>query len=134
MFAALLETMQQTRADLTGTFRALSQPSVLTGEDTSALPPAFAPWLERWRQRLQQDDSRPPEVRAQAMRAVNPCYIPRNHLVEAMIRSAVEQGDFTPFETMLAVLSNPYEEQPGHERFALPPGADERVRYTFCGT
>ena len=68
------------------------------------------------------------------MQAVNPCYIARNHLVEAMIRSAVEEGDFTPFETLLAVLSNPYAQQPGRERYALPPGADERARDTVCGT
>ncbi|GAB3590742.1 protein adenylyltransferase SelO [Acetobacter peroxydans] len=134
LFAALLETMHQTHADMTGTFRALSHPAMLAGEDTATLPLAFAPWLERWHQRLRQDDARSPEARAQAMRAVNPCYIPRNHLVEAMIRSAVEEGDFTPFETMLTVLAAPYEEQPGCERYALPPGADERVRYTFCGT
>lgn len=134
LFAALLETMHQTRADMTGTFRALSQPAVLAGEDVSALPAAFAPWLERWQQRLRHDGALSPAARAQAMQAVNPCYIARNHLVEAMIRSAVEEGDFTPFETLLAVLSNPYAQQPGRERYALPPGADERVRYTFCGT
>ena len=47
------------------------------------------------------------------MRSVNPAYIPRNHLVEEMISAAVEGQDYGPFEAMLQVLMNPYEEQAG---------------------
>ena len=32
------------------------------------------------------------------MRAVNPAYIPRNHLVEAALKAAVGRRDFGPFE------------------------------------
>ena len=68
------------------------------------------------------------------MRSVNPAYIPRNHLVEEMIAAAIQHGDYTPFETMLHILMNPYEEQPGAERYAAAPAPAEQVYRTFCGT
>ena len=68
------------------------------------------------------------------MRAVNPAFIPRNHRIEAVIQAAVERDDFAPFEELLTVLSRPYEDQPGFERYAGPPEPHERVQRTFCGT
>ncbi len=68
------------------------------------------------------------------MRAVNPAFIPRNHLVEAALRAAVERSDFQPFEDLLAVLSRPFEDQPGLAHYAMPPRDEERVLQTFCGT
>ena len=68
------------------------------------------------------------------MLGANPKYVPRNHRVEAVIRAAVDRGDFAPFEEILAVLSQPFEEQPGMERYAKPPRPEERVTQTFCGT
>ena len=68
------------------------------------------------------------------MRNANPAYIPRNHLVEEMIAAAVEQGDYGPFEKMLAVLSSPFREQDGAERYGEAPGPSEVVYRTFCGT
>ena len=49
------------------------------------------------------------EAACGAMRAVNPAFIPRNHLVEAALTAAVERSDFQPFEDLLAVLSRPFE-------------------------
>ena len=68
------------------------------------------------------------------MRAVNPAFIPRNHLVEAALEAAVERRDFGPFEELLEVVARPYEDRPGLERYAAPPGPEERVHQTFCGT
>jgi uncharacterized protein YdiU (UPF0061 family) len=68
------------------------------------------------------------------MRSVNPAYVPRNHLVEAMIAAAVKSQDFGPFADMLHVLSTPYEEQPGAEAYAMPPIVPDPAYRTFCGT
>ena len=38
------------------------------------------------------------------MRAVNPAFIPRNHLVEEALSAAVNNGDLSAFETLLTVL------------------------------
>jgi uncharacterized protein YdiU (UPF0061 family) len=124
LIQSLLDAMQRERADFTITFRALSN-----GEE----PPALADWLPRWRARLAREPQTP-EQRRTLMRSVNPAYIPRNHRVEAMIEAAIERDDHAPFEDMLRVLMTPYEEQPGAEIYAEPPGETEMVYRTFCGT
>jgi uncharacterized protein YdiU (UPF0061 family) len=68
------------------------------------------------------------------MKKVNPAFIPRKHLVEAALRAATERQDFRPFEELLDVVSRPYEERPGLERYATPAAPEESVRWTFCGT
>jgi uncharacterized protein YdiU (UPF0061 family) len=68
------------------------------------------------------------------MRAANPAFIPRNHLVEEAISAAVNDADFLPFEDLLTVLSMPYEDQPVFGRYADPPRPDQVVHQTFCGT
>ena len=72
-------------------------------------------------------------IRAKGVEA-NPLFIPRNHLVEEAIVAAVKNGDFQPFETLLAVISAPHEDQPEFGRHALPPRPEQIVRQTFCGT
>jgi uncharacterized protein YdiU (UPF0061 family) len=67
------------------------------------------------------------------MRAVNPRFIPRNHLVEEAISAAVG-GDYAPFGTLITVLSKPNADQPEFARYAEPPQPEEVVHQTFCGT
>jgi uncharacterized protein YdiU (UPF0061 family) len=64
----------------------------------------------------------------------NPSFIPRNHLVEAALDAAVEQRDFEPFEELLDVVSRPYDDRSGFERYATPARPEECVSHTFCGT
>jgi uncharacterized protein YdiU (UPF0061 family) len=90
---------------------------------------AYDDWAAQWRARLATE--KPP---AEAMRAVNPAVIPRNHLVEAALAAAVERSDFQPFEDLLSVLSRPFDDQPGLAHYATPPRDEERVVQTFCGT
>ncbi len=94
---------------------------------------AVREWLLRWRQRLQQESSNDAD-RQSAMRKLNPLYIPRNHQVEAVIRAAEDVSDFKPFHTLLEVLQQPYQRQPGRETYMVPPAAHEIVQQTFCGT
>jgi len=68
------------------------------------------------------------------MRAVNPVYIPRNHQIEAAIRAAEDEGDFSVFHELHEVLQQPFTEQPGKARYQLPPEPEEEVKQTFCGT
>jgi uncharacterized protein YdiU (UPF0061 family) len=93
----------------------------------------FAEWSTAWRRRLERDE-RTPELRARAMRLVNPAFIPRNHRIEEAITAATEQGDFQPFEALTRVLERPYDEQPELAHLADAPRLDERVQQTFCGT
>ncbi|BAN02833.1 protein adenylyltransferase SelO [Ilumatobacter coccineus] len=83
-------------------------------------------WLDRWEPHVDTDA-------ATAMDAVNPVYIPRNHLVEEALTAAVD-GDLTAAEQLTEVLGEPYVLQPGMERYAQPAPADFGRYRTFCGT
>jgi uncharacterized protein YdiU (UPF0061 family) len=54
--------------------------------------------------------------------------------VEEALEAAVHRSDFGPFEVLTDVLAKPYDEQPGFAYLADPPGADQRMYRTFCGT
>jgi uncharacterized protein YdiU (UPF0061 family) len=127
----LLERMAANRADFTLTFRKLSDaegPRVLFAD-----PAAYDAWAIGWQKRLELEAGSA-EDRRTAMRLVNPAFIPRNHRVEEMIDAAVEREDFQPFEQLLEVVTRPYEDQPGMERYATPARPEESVLQTFCGT
>jgi len=134
---ALLDAMAAEKADFTLTFRRLSD-AAESGDvsEVRALfadPTAFDEWVVRWRQRLAEEPQSPAE-RREAMRKVNPAFIPRNHRIEAVITAAVENDDYAPFEELHAVLAKPYDDQPAFAAYAEPPQQDERVLQTFCGT
>ena len=135
---ALLEAMHQGHADFTLTFRQLCECAHSSAGDAALLelferPESIEAWLERWRERLAQEPATPAE-RARQMRLVNPHYIPRNHQVQKALTAAIDEDDFAPFEALLAVVTRPFEEQPGHEAYTLPASPRERVFRTFCGT
>jgi uncharacterized protein YdiU (UPF0061 family) len=134
----LLDRMTQNEADFTLTFRrladAVTDPAAdVTVAELFADGAAFMDWATRWRERLAAEGGDSMQRRG-LMRAVNPAFIPRNHLVEEVIAAAVRHDDFAPFEALVAVLAHPFDDQPGHERYRLPPRPEEVVRQTFCGT
>ena len=96
-------------ADYTLTFRRLAddvdpqsarQSEIRTLFD---LPDALSPWLAKWRERLAAEPGGLEETQ-RSMDAANPAFIPRNHLVEEVIRAAVDQDDFAPFHALVEVL------------------------------
>ena len=134
----LLDAMAKNQADFTLTFRRLSDAAQDPADDRDvrqlfADPAAYDDWAARWRQRIS-DEPQDAAARRTAMRGVNPAFIPRNHRIEAVIEAAVNRDDFAPFEELLAVLSEPYEDQPSLSAYAEPPEPHQRVLKTFCGT
>jgi uncharacterized protein YdiU (UPF0061 family) len=134
----LLDIMDCKHVDFTLTFYHLSRLDLDTANDDAILAvfdhaESFKHWLVKWRQRLQQESSGD-EARKTSMCLVNPVYIPRNHLIEAAIRAAEDQGDFSVFYALHDVLQRPYEVQPGKEIYTQPPQPHEVVDKTFCGT
>ena len=65
--------------------------------------------------------------------SVNPIYIPRNHLVESVIESAL-QNDFSKMKNLLKIIKDPFNEKQVNKKFSLPPKSNEVVPNTFCGT
>ncbi|SNS09365.1 Uncharacterized conserved protein YdiU, UPF0061 family [Geodermatophilus saharensis] len=121
----LLALLRANKVDLTGFARRLSAAARGDAEPARSLVLDLAAadgWLARWRA-LGPD--------ADAMDRVNPVYVPRNHLVEEALAAATA-GDTAPFERLVEVVSRPFEERPGLERYAEPGPAGPYV--TFCGT
>ena len=155
LVADLLACMEQHHADYTNTFRALGAKEFLAGaasatsatngahvkgashttDGVSSLfaSPEFAAWRNRWQARIAANPMGVPQA-MQLMQQNNPAYIPRNHMVEAALRSAEEQGDYGPMHNLLAVLAAPYTWRAGLERYEESPKPGERVYQTFCGT
>jgi len=119
----LLTLMHNNRADFTLTFRRLAD--AVRGQHTAFLDlfidrPAASAWLHQLLARHAQDSSAG-QVRAAAMDRVNPLYVLRNHLAEQAIQAA-RQDDASGIDTLLKLLRNPYEAQPGYESYAaIPP-------------
>jgi uncharacterized protein YdiU (UPF0061 family) len=135
----LLDLMQEENTDFTLTFRRLSD---LAAEQTASgggignifeLGDAFSLWIQRWQQRLDSDEQDATK-RQSAMYAVNPVYIPRNHLIEEAIQAAEKQQDFGPFNRLVDILAAPFEFDKTMTREALPPRPEQVVTQTFCGT
>jgi len=95
--------------------------------------PEFDQWYELWQARLSRQKE-PPISAHQLMRNSNPALIPRNHRVEEALAAAVQQGDYSVMERLLAVLSSPYAHSHEQAAYATPPAPAARPYRTFCGT
>jgi serine/tyrosine/threonine adenylyltransferase len=131
----LMGLMTQHAPDFTLLFRALAE--ALRGQSAQALAMLGGAvdahnWLNHWRMRLDGEGADMP-ARAAAMDSINPLYIPRNHVVEAALKSA-EAGDIAPFERLLSVLTTPFSARAGFEDLASPPPPGMPRCRTFCGT
>jgi uncharacterized protein YdiU (UPF0061 family) len=131
-----LAAMAGNKVDYTLAFRYLADAALGQDEAIRALfadPAAYDLWSRHWRARLSRETVAP-LVRAETMRRANPAFIPRNHRVEEALSAAVERDDYPPFETLLKILSRPFDDQPEFAAFAAAaPEGGGRYR-TFCGT
>ncbi len=138
LISDLLELLPLVETDMTLFFRNLAHVSILENTvepaagrelpeallDAFYQPDELTPdyrekmnaWLERYASRLKSDAMDPVE-RRRAMNRVNPLYVLRNYLAQLAIDKA-EEGSFGLIHELLDVMRNPYEEQPGREKFA----------------
>jgi serine/tyrosine/threonine adenylyltransferase len=134
LIGELLRLMQEKSADFTLTFRALCAAADDPDDGIPSMDgPEMKDWLNSWQARLTRQ-KQDPKGRGPSLRAVNPLYIPRNHLVERAIAAAVERDDISETEKLLAALQQPYKERGEFALYARPPEPEERVCRTFCGT
>lgn len=123
----VLALQREARVDHTGFWRDLAEEADGRGTPARDRVLDLAPydaWAARWRA-LDPDPG--------LMRAANPVYVPRNHLVEEALKAATA-GELAPLERLHAVLQRPYDVQPGAERYAEPAPDSFGDYTTFCGT
>jgi len=126
----LFSLLGEAETDFTLFFRHLAALS-LEAPGLEPLRPAFygepaagmAAWLQRYADRAKGETAR-----AERMNRANPKYVFRNYLAVQAIE-ALEQGDATVLERLMAVLARPYDEQPQHDELAQrrPEWARERA-------
>ncbi|WP_342243658.1 protein adenylyltransferase SelO [Pseudomonas sp. OTU5201] len=119
----LLQLMQGSAVDYNQFFRRLGEESPKQAlrklrEDFVDLA-GFDTWAADYQARaaLEGDDQK---ARRTRMHAVNPRYVLRNYLAQRAIEAA-QQGDYAEVRQLHAVLSRPFDEQPGMERYAERP-------------
>ncbi|MGD9659831.1 MAG: YdiU family protein [Porticoccaceae bacterium] len=140
----LLVLMTEEKLDFTLCFRALADrlcaTEVANPQSVAAiysLPQSLDGWIERWRAALGNQGGAKVDFEEQCrerMYAVNPVFIPRNHLVEEAIAAATNNGDFQPFHQLVDLLAAPFDYNAEQSRYALPPRPEQVVLQTFCGT
>jgi uncharacterized protein YdiU (UPF0061 family) len=144
LFTRLLDLMQKNEADFTRTFhsliREISPPDTRENETTGSAfieeigdTPESQAWLQDWKARLQSETVNSAD-RLDVMRRANPFIIPRNHLIERVIRSAEDLSDFTPFHQLHVALQTPFAINETTTPFSLAPSREQRIQNTFCGT
>jgi uncharacterized protein YdiU (UPF0061 family) len=124
----LLGLMHRSRADFTIFFRSLSrfdsgvEARNLHLRDQFTEREAFDAWAATYRIRLARESTEDAE-RRERMDRTNPAYVLRNWMAEEAISRARDQRDYALIEELRVLLSAPFEERPGMERYAAyPPG------------
>jgi len=126
LFDGLFSIMQASHVDFTLLFRTLGDLQVDAPENDAPLRDlfidraAFDAWAVGYRARLRSEASVDAGRRA-AMNRINPKYVLRNYLAQQAIEQA-QNGDYAGVHELLAVLEQPFDEQPDMEKYAaLPP-------------
>ncbi|HET6510320.1 MAG TPA: YdiU family protein [Baekduia sp.] len=138
LVADLLGLLRADRVDFTTFFRAAA--ATLRGDrarDARGLLlslPAWDAWEARWRERLGEAgrSDAGAAATADAMDAINPVYIPRNHAVEDALTAATV-GDLAPLTRLVDAVTHPFVERADLADLAAP-GPEDDIYVTYCGT
>lgn len=126
-----LTTLHDNNIDFTSSFRLLADKLTDT-VDCNKLPISLNDFYHQWTNTLN-NYKIDYKLAATKMNLINPLYIPRNHLIENMISSALK-SDYSLFTSMKEVLLNPFDKNLNFDAYSNPPKQNEVVLNTFCGT
>lgn len=121
--------MKTYKADYTNMFRALTFDKLENSDLFKSKE--FAQWHELWQKRLGRQQQSKADSQ-ELMKNNNPAVIPRNHRVEEALNAA-QKEDYSVMETLLEVLSSPYE-SPGQPEYCTPSAPSNQPYQTYCGT
>lgn len=130
----LLQLMQNYKADFTNTFVGLTVEQYKNLDRSGLfLSEEFKHWNAKWKTRLKRQEASW-DLSQQTMKNNNPYIIPRNHLVEKALSSAVDHSDLTLFNNFFTVLSTPYNYEKMSKEYMKPAELSDLPYQTFCGT
>ena len=115
LIQGLLDIMESEKLDYTNTFRNLTQ--ALTNKTTPELDSDIAKsWIVSFQERHIKEDLSV-DKKLTSMNQVNPKFILRNYMAQEAI-DAAEDSNFSKLETLIVVLTKPFEELKEHQKFA----------------
>jgi len=115
LIQGLLDIMESEKLDYTNTFRNLTQ--ALTNKTTPELDSDIAKsWIISFQERHTKEVLSV-DKKLISMHQVNPKFILRNYMAQEAI-DAAEDSDFSKLETLIVVLTNPFEELEEYQKFA----------------
>ena len=115
LIQGLLDIMESEKLDYTNTFRNLTQ--ALTNKITPELESDVAKsWIVSFQERQTKEDLTV-DKKIISMNQVNPKFILRNYMAQEAIEAA-ENNDFSSLETLIIILSKPFEEHEEFQNFA----------------
>ena len=133
-----LEILLEQKVDYTTAFRKISTAleNDLKKKDFFSLfrnQKLIKDWFARWHTRLKEEKKKIDEIIVN-LKKVNPLIIPRNHVVEKVINTAVNDENFKPLDELVYLLEKPYDDYSSKENYINPPKKNEDIKNTFCGT
>jgi len=115
LIQGLLDIMESEKLDYTNTFRNLTQ--ALTNKTTPELDSDIAKsWIVSFQERHTKEGLSV-DKKLISMHQINPKFILRNYMAQEAI-DAAEDSDFSKLETLIVVLTKPFEELKEHQKFA----------------
>lgn len=115
LIQGLLDIMESEKLDYTNTFRNLTQ--ALAEENSPELQSEISKsWVVSFLERHSKE-TLSKDKRLKLMNQVNPKFILRNYMAQEAIEAA-EVNDSSKLETLMIVITKPYEELIEHEKFA----------------
>ena len=124
-----LKILDSGSIDFTLSFRDLSKifnENLLPKNSIFAKSKGFNDWYLKWKKEINQNEI------SDELNLNNPCYIPRNHLIENALIRAIE-GDMSEINFMINLFESPYIEKNIPQKYLMPSSSGEQY-VTFCGT
>lgn len=121
----LFDYLEKDEKDFTETFKSLETKLDTAKEEEDI-------FIQNWLKNISTESSSKLQTK-KLMQQNNPCYIPRNHLVEEAIQRAY-QGDYEFTKFLTKQLRTPYTQRAEADEIFKAPRAEQRIHHTFCGT
>ena len=126
-----LKILESNSIDFTKSFRDLSKlyfSNLEIKESEFSGVSNFIDWYERWKQQLDKNQNL-----AKNMDNINPCYIPRNHILEEALINAINNKN-SEINKLIKILNSPYKEISDFQKYASPSLKPDINYVTYCGT
>ena len=126
-----LKILESNSIDFTKSFRDLSKlyfSNLEIKESEFSGVSNFIDWYEKWKQELDKDQNL-----AKNMDNINPCYIPRNHILEEALINAINNKN-SEINKLIKILNSPYKEISDFQKYASPSLKPDINYVTYCGT